>query len=159
MKRSIAALLLLGPCAVTVAAQSEDAPVGGWRPALPDDVASVAEPELIEGPRDSQDVVRPGQTVRIVLAGERQVEGRVLAIEPDRLHVKITQTSDPDAYSRGPAYIPRAHIVQLRVIERAGETRAAKKQVDWDKAGEVALGIAQVVLLLACMAAQASGGH
>jgi hypothetical protein len=55
--------------------------------------------------------------VALVLPGGTYIEGKVQAVEPDGLRLRISKTSDGKAQSKGKHLIPRPSVSTLRVTE------------------------------------------
>ena len=58
-----------------------------------------------------------GRQVALVLPEGTRVEGRVRAVEPDGLRLKVSKTSDRRVLARGERVIPRQAVSVLRVTE------------------------------------------
>jgi hypothetical protein len=61
-----------------------------------------------------------GKDVTIPLPGGGAIEGEALSVRDDCVMVDIRRASEPARYPKGPTAIPRAGIVEIRVVERRG---------------------------------------
>lgn len=60
-----------------------------------------------------------GMRVSLALPDGVRIEGRVAAVEPEALRIRITKTSDPKAQPKGETSIPRTAVSMVQV-ERYG---------------------------------------
>ncbi len=58
-----------------------------------------------------------GKKVAFVAPGGVALEGKVIAVEPDGLRMKVTKTSDKKAQPKGRRLVPREGITMLQVTE------------------------------------------
>ena len=57
-----------------------------------------------------------GGKVRIVLPNGPRIEGRVVAVEPQALRIRITKTSDRNVHPKGETLIPRTAVSVVQVV-------------------------------------------
>jgi hypothetical protein len=69
------------------------------------------------------DQVVTGHKVQTVLADGTALEGKVLAVLPAGLKLKIGKTSDPENYPKGEGLIPREQVKVLRFTQIQGSWR------------------------------------
>jgi hypothetical protein len=70
------------------------------------------------------DQVIHNKKVALVLPGGARVEGKVLAVEPEALRLRVSSRSDEKVLASGEREIPRASISVLRVQQRTKRWRA-----------------------------------
>jgi hypothetical protein len=61
-----------------------------------------------------------GRTVKLTLPEGATVSGEVIVIREESLVINVRKTSDPKAYPKGNATIPRTSVTVLRMIESNG---------------------------------------
>jgi len=82
-----------------------------------------------------------GRKIALVLPAGIHIQGRVLAVQPDGLRMKVTRTSDRKILAKGERLIPRQSVSVLRLTE-------------YRKAGRILCTVGSVALAATIIASQ-----
>jgi hypothetical protein len=102
---------------------------------------------LAAGPRDIQSKwtdlapLVTDRKIALVLPAGTHIQGKVLAVEPDGLRMKVTKTSDRKVLAKGERLIPRQSVSVLRLTE-------------YRKAGRLLCTVGSVAVVAAIIASQ-----
>ena len=78
---------------------------------------SAAEPKVLSLRWSELESAVGGGKVKIVLPDGLRIEGRVMAVEPEVLRIRITRSSDRHAQPKGEASIPRHAVSVVEVVK------------------------------------------